>query len=233
MYFSSKLVESIMSCTFQSLDEDLLNTGVLKFLSADDIERFHQTSKFCRQTVKSEDYEQLLWMSHWDIKEIFYPNGYLQTKKMIKDGMLASMTHWYNDGKIMGKSTFKNNKEDGINKNWWQCGKLLSECSYKEGEKNGLHRVWFSNGNLKSEFTYDNGKIFGTCKYWHENGKIQMECSYKNSKKNGIYRLWYPNGQLELETTYINGKLNGEYREWDAYGIIKSEKIYKDGIIGD
>ena len=92
-----------------------------------------------------------------------------------------------------------------VQKEYYENGKPMYETPYKNGERHGVQKVYYENGKLKSEILYQNDKTHGVEKEYDENGILMSEIPYQNGKLHGVGKVYYENGNLQAQVTYENG----------------------------
>ena len=91
-----------------------------------------------------------------------------------------------------------------VQKKYYENGKPMYETPYKNGERHGVQKVYYENGKLKSEILYQNDKTHGVEKEYDENGILMSEIPYQNGKLHGVGKVYYENGNLQAQVTYEN-----------------------------
>jgi len=201
--------------------------------------------EFKKGNAKNSFYKKLLAK---DPSRKFYegePNK-LELECFYNVGKLEGVFKRYNpSGKIIERSTYKNDKLDGISEIYMGIKgeeKLYSSVSYKNDKREGFFKTYFvkgfntnSNTNYKSGeklssiSEYKNNKENGTFKSYYENGQLHIISKYKNGKSVGAYKVYYENGQLEKVENYKNGRIEGIRKIYYENGQISRTCSYKKG----
>ena len=66
---------------------------------------------------------------------------------------------------------------------FYNDGKKVQYTIYRNGKKNGEYRTWYANGNPEVETFYVDDKRDGEYKTWYESGQLKAHMTYKNGKK--------------------------------------------------
>ena len=98
------------------------------------------------------------------------------------DNVNGIAIQYYENGKIMLESVFKDGKQDGISKSYYENGQLEEESVIKDGKKNGISKFYYENGQLKAEIINKDGKKDGISKLYYGNGKLKSEATFKDDK---------------------------------------------------
>ncbi len=65
---------------------------------------------------------------------------------------------WYESGKMLEHSFWKNRKKEGEYKRWYNDGQIYEHAFYKNDKLNGEYKVWNRNGNLATSQTFKDDK---------------------------------------------------------------------------
>ena len=163
-------------------------------------------------------------------------------------------TYWYENGIIIKKGIFINQRKYGLYQEWYEDGQKTTEGHYTQGLKNGLWEEWYKKGQIKSRYIYTAGEEDGLCEDWYENGQKKYHCKYENSqqvsaekkwsenskrvsivnynlegKKHGGVEYWHANGRKEVVGNYIDGKRDGVWKWWYENGQLELRLSYDKG----
>lgn len=144
-----------------------------------------------------------------------------------KDGKEVAKEHYDTKAALTGKT---GSIPDGLVKEYFEDGKTMSETNYKNNIKEGPAKYFYKSGKVFSEFTYKNDKTDGVVKTYYENGKINTERTIKENIPQGESKMYYENGNLRISGTWKDGSRDGFYREYYETGKMSNEEIYKDGV---
>ena len=141
-------------------------------------------------------------------------------------------------GKIEGilKGTFKNGMKHGEFIKYYDDGKILSKVNYFENKLNGNWIEYFRNGNVLSKKNFKDDLLDGQYIDYYSFGQVLSRRYYVKNKLEGIYEEFHKNGQLYTKKNYKNDILEGEYITYHEYELnpvvqIKSKKYYRNGKI--
>lgn len=96
----------------------------------------------------------------------------------------------YIDGKINGQAIYYEN------------GKPISKTTYKNGVIDGLAQTFYENGKLKTESILKNNHLNGIKKNYTDDGILVSETNFKNDLKVGKETLFYADGKIKEEVIY-------------------------------
>lgn len=165
---------------------------------------------------------------------IYYKKGTLLGKERInrKDNKERNIGTWkkfYDDGKLMEESRYKNGLLNGYLKEYDRKGTLISATLYIDGVAQtyaeeiaalDIRKEYYEDGSVRREGIYDViGKENGMFKYFDEKGKIEKTEFY-------VHGVLVAIGLVDEE-----GKRQGYWEEYylEPEGQIKSKGHYKDG----
>ncbi len=117
----------------------------------------------------------------------------------------------------------------GVSLEYWEDGQLLGKSTFKNGVLDGHFESFYSNGQLQTKTTYKNGEFDGRYEYFHSNGQLRLEITYKNGLRDGYYESFFDNGQLDERAALNNGKIVGLYESFYDTGQIWLRAVYENG----
>lgn len=89
---------------------------------------------------------------------------------------------YYENGKLMSETPYKDNKANGVDKMYYENGRLMGEARYKNGKRNGVEKAYYSSSEPFADIVYNNGEITSTkC----HNGSIPTNAQLHNFSKSG------------------------------------------------
>jgi len=136
----------------------------------------------------------------------YHPNGALQVKGKILNGLREGEWKWYRDsGKPLYTENFANGKHEGPYVFYLDDGSLRTSGQYKDDKMTGVWKEWNSNGKQAQIEIRNNGYRDGECTYWYENGNMQCKGAYKMGKEEGKWTYWKENGKLDKVVNYKDG----------------------------
>lgn len=135
---------------------------------------------------------------------------------------------WYESGKKLADTTYKNNHEEGTWITWYENGTKKLEETYSIGKLTGVQRRWHDNGIKSNETYYLDGKQQGTSREWDKDGRLQGECNFIKGIMNGrCYSKFDAQKNIyHYDGYYKNGEKSGIWRTWDRQGVLRSEEKY-------
>lgn len=151
----------------------------------------------------------------------FYETG---LKKAITtysdDGIIARTTSFHENGKIMSKGKFINQKKDSIWLFYSELDeKLLSSETYKNGLLDGPSISYYPDSGKPFEVvTYINGLKEGAFVKYFPEGEVMTKGSYKHDTLDGDFTLYHPNGRIQVSGKYENGEQIGNWKYFDEDG---------------
>jgi antitoxin component YwqK of YwqJK toxin-antitoxin module len=138
------------------------------------------------------------------IKEGFYPNGQLEYRVTMKEG-IETWDAYYENGQLKKRNNYKEDKDHGVNE------------GYQE------------NGIIEYRSFFKNGVRFGINELYHENGKLAKKMPYIDGEENGIWEFYDLNGHLDYTESYKNGKYHGVNEYYDENGNLRDKSVWEDG----
>ena len=122
-------------------------------------------------------------------------------------------------GNIVGlfEGKFIEGKKFGEFVKFYNDGKLLSRVNYFDNKLNGVWLEYYRNGNLLSKKIFKNNLLNGIYIDYYSFGQILSKRFYINNKLEGKYEEFYKNGQLHIIKNYENNILEGEFISYHEY----------------
>ena len=113
------------------------------------------------------------------VKEEFgIQNKRMLSKKLFDKNTLQIYTY-YENGALSSKTSFKDNKEDGVFCYYYENGLPSFIYSFTEGNKNNHYLSFYDNGNIKIQGFFKDNKPFGEWKAFTKDGRIALVCNDK------------------------------------------------------
>lgn len=171
------------------------------------------------------------------VKEEFYKNGQLESRKKFKSINLSEVITEFTDSGRLKRSDYKYLQyvKDGLYKSYHYDGKVKEEFEYKNGDKSGVWKEYFEDGKIKSESEYKDGKLIGTQKKYYETGALKAQWVYFEEEQKfdyyyGYGKSFYPNGILKSVSLLGEYWSNG-YERKDSIGVkendINGQTVYE------
>jgi len=182
--------------------------------------------------------------------------GQNQYNKVDANGMKQGQwVKMWNNGMVMYKGTFKNDKPVGEFKYFYPSGKLKSVMTFSEDASKAHNISYHENGKKMAEGNFVNKKKVGSWKYYsdvdeklvsvenYKNGLLNGKSItyyidegkpfevfvYRNGVKNGEWVKYFIDGQIMTYTFLVNGKLQGDFVNYNPDGILIVKGQYNDG----
>ncbi len=130
----------------------------------------------------------------------------------------------YDNGEVMSKTAYVNDKKHGLDSEWLVGGQKRWEGPWKDGKSHGMTTAWGENGEKAWESMWKCGKKHGMETGWYEDGQKRWEEMWKEDKQHGMYSGWYEDGQKRWEVYYLDNEVYAEI-EWDERGNAKTLRI--------
>lgn len=161
-------------------------------------------------TVFNQTDKQGLMQGYW---KKYYENGNLMYKGFFKNNKPnGKMIRYYESGRLQAILIFGEEGEPTKAKLYYEDGEMSAEGNYINTIKDSLWKYYsFWTGALVSEEFYSNGKKNGIQKSYFTNGNVSEEIEFKNDIKDGNWNQYFEDGKKKLETTYQWNKVNGRY----------------------
>lgn len=78
---------------------------------------------------------------------------------------------------------------DGEYKDWWENGKMMMQTTYKNNCPEGILKKWREDGSIELEYYYKDGEYHGDCKEWDKDYELTLhQCWYKGSVTTTYYK---------------------------------------------
>jgi antitoxin component YwqK of YwqJK toxin-antitoxin module len=137
---------------------------------------------------------------------------------------------YYDNGKI--KEIFQLNakgEKHGKFESFYENGKILEKSEYKNGLLEGKRYFYYENGEIEEIQMFEEGKLKGEQLGYHENGVLKFKCFNEGNKLEGKYLSYYDNGKKLLYLNFINDLENGPFEEYYTNEVIKWKGTYRNG----
>lgn len=188
-----------------------------------------------------------------------YPDGALMESYSYndKEEFDGDYVHYYPNGKMWSKTTYKDGKPDGDRTEYDYDGKPAITYHLKDGQVTGAEN-YMPDGSVRATFTLKDkhittetytstGRLLGTNVrnanlefdgkqvFYFPNGNIYQENNYKKGKTSGICKEYYPSGQVFAYTEYKNDAKNGmsiRYFDDKAHTVASECQYRNDTLVG-
>ena len=142
----------------------------------------------------------------------------------------ANLQEGYKSSQSWGLAKQSDHPKRGTMMNWNSAGQLVGKTLFKDGKQDGLSFMSYPNGQRLSEGLFVDGQRQGPRTRWHENGQKKSVYTFKNGLRDGPYTNWYENGKRSSQSAYKNGKRHGEYKRWHKNGQLWAVRMHKEGV---
>lgn len=114
---------------------------------------------------------------------------------------------WFNP-KIIKKGNYNNGLKNGLFSYYNKEGNLTKEITWKNGKQDGIQKYYYEDGeNLNYVVSYKDLLKSGEYKYYYKDGQIKVMGQFDNNNISGIWKSYYKSGKLEFEGEYENGQV--------------------------
>jgi uncharacterized protein len=142
-------------------------------------------------------------------------------------------TLYYFDKKIRIDASFKCYCFDSIFSFFDKNGNIESRTTYKNNKRNGLYVSYYPNKTIKSEGNYVNGKQEGLWKYYFEDGTLKQKGIYLNDEKDSIWINYHENGKVFKIKNLMNDTPVDTSKYYDPKGDFMFSLIFNEfGLSG-
>lgn len=159
----------------------------------------------------------------------YYKDGTLKTiMEYSNSGVLARTVTFWENGRVMSKGNYINQKKDSTWIYYGEKGYLNIAEQYNMGEMNGWRIMYYKVGNnqkkapVREEAKFVDGKMSGAWKKYFRDGSIKAKGQYENDQKTGTFEYFYPDGSRRRTEMFKNGRKHGFFVYFDD-----SAKVYK------
>lgn len=163
-----------------------------------------------------------------------YENGILTTKLFFTAGEQKNgdFIKYYPNGQIDFKYTVKDGLAEGEYVSYYDSGELFKKSQYKAGAIDGEQTVYFRNGKVRVIENYTADKLNGEFKKYYENGQLETTGKFTNGNRVGEWKSFYIDGKEEvIENFDETGKENGIATYFHSDGTKYYEMTYKKGDV--
>ncbi len=158
----------------------------------------------------------------------YYQNGNMMRKLIYKDNKMIAAELF----DIDGKSLYSANETNGILKyrTYYPNGIMEMEGDFKGGEREGKWVIYYPLGNVAQELFYSNGMQTGKQLKYHENGTVKEEYSCDSNKIIGPYKLYFSSGKIETTGEFDKNGQKGEWINYFSNDSIQSKYFYTNDV---
>lgn len=140
------------------------------------------------------------------IKEGFYPNGQLEYRVTMKEG-IETWDAYYENGQLKKRNNYKEDKDHGVNEGYQENGIIEYRSFFENGVRVGINELYHENGKLAKKMPYIDGEANGIWEFYDFNGHLDYIESYKNGKYHGVNEYYDDNGNLRDKSVWEDGKM--------------------------
>ncbi|MBI2259250.1 MAG: toxin-antitoxin system YwqK family antitoxin [Flavobacteriia bacterium] len=167
----------------------------------------------------------------------YYPST--KTKAQIvhdKKGVRSVAVFYHENGAIMSKGIYKNQKKDSIWLNYGPSGRISFKENYINGKLHGQKIIYYvpedpndNSKNIARIENYQNDALHGEVKEFFDFGVVKLTGKYVNGKKEGKFITNHINGKPMSIELYKNGVKHGFSIGYDENGKELGRRYYKNG----
>jgi hypothetical protein len=108
-----------------------------------------------------------------------------------------------------GNSEIRKNNQDpatytGVKK-FYDQGRLVKETTFKNGIKHGINKNYYDDGRLKRTIMYKDGIREDTAFWYYPEGKVYRATPYRNDRIHGKQIKYYKTGYVQAVLPYRDG----------------------------
>lgn len=104
--------------------------------------------------------------------KILYKGG-SERREYWRDGKMVAHKTFYGNGQLSQEVPYADGKKHGIMRCWYEDGKRMSISNFKNGQPEGHCRRWYRNGQMYQEHFWKDGKRHGVTRFWDKDGKMK------------------------------------------------------------
>jgi uncharacterized protein len=161
----------------------------------------------------------------------YHPNGKVMAVHNFRADIKRVDAQLFNeDGKLMSKGVYQDQKKDSIWTFFDNDGQVVSRANYVKDELDGKYAVFLPGTKLiMEESDYKAGKLHGEQKTFYSSGKKRFECSYVNDVREGKATLYYESGKIKEVGDYQAGLKTGTWAHYLENGKMEKRIQFKEG----
>ena len=140
---------------------------------------------------------------------------------------------------VVVESYFINKKHPeqkiGVYHKFYDDGKMLEESFFKDGKLNGKRTLFHPNGKIMQTENYIDNKYEGAFVAYYDNGNKQQAGFYKDNMMDSIWTNYYNSAKNNIKETVTmkENHVNGPYKGYSENGNLQAtgnKKEIMDGI---
>jgi antitoxin component YwqK of YwqJK toxin-antitoxin module len=203
---------------------DTINRKDAKGLKQGVWRKYYRTDTLCAETWFRNDKPH-------GVSRTWYESGKLKAEVFFdaKGPVRSRCISYYENGKVMGRGNYFDQKKDSIWLYYAENDSLKSIEQYLKGKANGKWVVYYENGKVAEEKNYLNGKREGLYRQFNLDGTLLFEMTYKDDLEDGPVRLFHYNAKPKASGNYRKGLKEGTWLKLDPSGAILSNEVYRAG----
>jgi antitoxin component YwqK of YwqJK toxin-antitoxin module len=117
----------------------------------------------------------------------------------------GNFTYYFQDGKVSGRTQFKNGEKDGAVTHYYHSGQTADSLNYAQDREDGYFVYYYLNGQKKEEGFYDMGDLNGPFSSYDEMGNLKESGYYREGEKEGCWDSYSPAHRKTFEQYFSNG----------------------------
>jgi len=99
------------------------------------------------------------------------------------------------------------NAKHGLCKKYYEDGSIMIKCNYSDNKPNGVVEYYHRNGEVLARITYDNGIRNGEFTQWYSNGSVSRKGEFRNNKEFGEWISYDKEAKIINQKTYPENKI--------------------------
>ena len=149
------------------------------------------------------------WAQNYHLSKLIASEG-----KFIEQKKDSIWKFYSEEGFLICKEYYKNDKKNGLSVNFYPSGQIFNEVTYKDDLKNGKSIEYYENGKTKSEGNWVNGQQEGKSTHYFPSGTIAASGIYRQGKKHLVWIYNSSDNKPQPREVYNMGTtLEGEAAE--------------------
>lgn len=138
-------------------------------------------------------------------------------------------TYYHENGVLMSKGVYVNQKKEGLWKFYDNREIISSEQNFKNDKPHGKSIVYHFNGKVAKDVDFVNGLQQGPFIEYDPNGSKLIEGTYTDGNFDGLIKFYYSNGVVKNQGVYKHAVKNGKWIYYDNEGKVLVEEVYENG----
>lgn len=187
---------------------------------------FNENAKLlflCDLKFKNDD-----WLLNGDYQRIAENGAIVGKGSYVDDKLQGKMFIYDNDGKLLQDLYFNNGEFDKLNTVYHNNGQISGLYNYENQKRHGNWSEYSKSGTLNYSQDFKNGLAEGKKFNLNKNEAFTAELNYEKGKLQGIATEKWLNGNNKVTALYTDSLLNGEEKTWHTNGQLRSVGYFKN-----